>query len=273
MKNLTYLIAALSIFLSSGAFAQGDTNQATAIACGGGAVSSGDYAGNVTIGLPFVGLTTDGSGDTARLGMYYDIYRDTVINIYPKAIDFGSISAGHDSTTFFTVKNASQGEVSSIPIDVGAPSDTAFSITSGSGSDNLFTGDSIKIYVRFMSNDKAHAGVIPVTYPGKKDSVSLIAALSGVGEAVGYSQIEKVYPNPSTGGFSIVPPDGAGEISRIDLLDEAGQVVADLTHSAVSDADGIHVKSSGLAAGTYFVRVVTHRGEYVYNIVIDKAAH
>ncbi|HET6400081.1 MAG TPA: T9SS type A sorting domain-containing protein, partial [Candidatus Kapabacteria bacterium] len=78
-----------------------------------------------------------------------------------------------------------------------------------------------------------------------------------------------IFPNPSTGGFTIVPPDGGGEISRIDLLDEAGHVVADLTRSVVSDADGIHVKSGGLAAGTYFVRVEAKGGEYLYKIVID----
>ncbi len=80
--------------------------------------------------------------------------------------------------------------------------------------------------------------------------------------------LSQVFPNPSTGEFTIILPDGAGEINRIDLLDEAGHVVADLTHSVTNDADGIHIKTSAISMGTYFVRVEARTGEYLYKIVI-----
>jgi len=171
MKHITYLIAALSLIVSSRAFAQTlDTNRAMAITCGGGIDSSTDYAGSVTIGMPFVGEISNTSGDTTRLGLYDDAFPSPM-------------------------------------------------------------------------------GVVNASAPIIEQAI---------------------YPNPSTGEFSIVPPDGTGEISRIELLDEAGHVVADLTHSATTDADGIHVKSSGLASGTYFVRADARGGEYLYKIVINR---
>ncbi len=171
MKHTIFFTALLSIVISGEASAQSNSIQASAISFGGGLDSSANFAGSVTIGLPFVALTSDASGDTARLGMYFDT-----------------------SSVFYPM--------------------------------NVVTTTPIVIEYQ-------------------------------------------IFPNPSTGEFTIVPSANEGAISHIDLLNEAGQVVADLTHSMESDADGIHITSSGLASGTYFVRVEAKTGEYLYKFVID----
>ncbi|MFI5200833.1 MAG: T9SS type A sorting domain-containing protein [Candidatus Kapaibacterium sp.] len=95
------------------------------------------------------------------------------------------------------------------------------------------------------------------------------STLSSVASQKDRSILEQVYPNPSTGEFTIIPADGSGDVSQIELLDEAGHAVADLTHSAMRDASGIHITSRGLAAGSYFVRVKAHGGEYFYKVVMN----
>jgi type IX secretion system substrate protein len=72
MKHYIFFIFALSITISTRAFAQTDSNQVGAITCGGGVVSAGGYAGNISIGLPFVGEIWNASGDTTMLGVYDD---------------------------------------------------------------------------------------------------------------------------------------------------------------------------------------------------------
>src|ERR1035437_2434251 len=112
MKHITYLIAALSIIVSSGAFAQSVTNRAMVNSCGGGLVSSGAYAGSIWIGLPFVGKQS--TGDLSNyLGLYLATSpRDTTMIVSPTSFDFGSISGGHSASTSFTISNRSSSGVS-----------------------------------------------------------------------------------------------------------------------------------------------------------------
>ena len=261
MKNriIYWAIPALLVIVASVCNAQSLQQNAASVSSGGAIVNGNGYDGNVSIGT---------------LWLAHDMPpADTLMTVSPQSLDFGSVSDGHDSLVSFSIMDNSTSSLGGVSIsgNVGQPTNPNFTVQSGAGPFTLSEGSSMNVSVLYSSpRGKGDTATMTITGPREQDEVivHLDAAVSGV-RLNTQSVMNEIFPNPSTGEFTIQTPNEAGEISRIDLLDEAGHVVADLTRSVVSDADGIHVKSGGLAAGTYFVRVEARGGEYLYKIVID----
>lgn len=83
-----------------------------------------------------------------------------------------------------------------------------------------------------------------------------------------------IYPNPTTGAFSLLLPNGITSFDRVEIVDQSGRALADVTQQAALDGSTLRVPSANLASGAYFVRVdarstSTIRSSWLYKLAVQ----
>ena len=115
------------------------------------------------------------------------------------------------------------------------------------------TGGAINWYTGYTSSPIIRANFDPLV-----DVSEATLAQNGFG----------IYPNPTTNNFTIVLDKNA-EVQVVSLLDLEGKLIMDLTSMVTVGNQKVEVNTSGIAAGIYFVSVMSTNGTGTQKIVIQ----
>lgn len=102
------------------------------------------------------------------------------------------------------------------------------------------------------------------------DTLQFTVTAASVGTSANVEVIGNLYPNPTSGSFTAQLPADFGKPERIELLDNQGKIVQNLTSEASVDGLNVNCKLPPLPDGAYFFRVESKTQSLIYKVLVKK---
>ncbi|MFM2284648.1 MAG: hypothetical protein RLZZ543_145 [Bacteroidota bacterium] len=142
--------------------------------------------------------------------------------------------------------------------------DHTFRFTSNSLS-SISTNRPVAV-VKFATNDAVNASDLmnaAAYLNGESAEFEIIGGVTGI-NAVNYSDVVSVYPNPASTMINVIAPVA----TSIQLMDAAGRVVSSVVSVPAGQAHSI--STSEIAAGVYFVKISNDTFSVMKKVVVSK---
>ena len=247
-------------------------SEAGIITCGGRLIQGASNSGSCSIGLPFVGQYGNGI-NTTLLGLYVGQKPGTHgFSVDLKQLDFRDVKENSSLQKSFVLTNKSSGELQ-ITITVG-PTSVPFSVASGDYA-LLKNGGSKTIVVTFSPTTQGVAiDSITISSTGLvSQTVTLTGngtVNGGVKQILAQDMALTLYPNPTTGAFTITIPENLNHIQAF-LYDERGAQILDATSSITRNAsDRLEFFLKNVPSGSYMLDLRSDKENLLYKLNLIK---